>query len=195
MKSPPLVPDDIRTIREGLGLTQREAGELLGGGPKAFAKYEAGEMTPSTACNNLLRVLRANPSALNILRPERADHVPTALPLPFEVTSRHWAAITRQKFPEFIRLLLWAEASRYGVQNPDIHVADNTDAPDGGEDGHISWEEGPARTPFLPGRFCHFQLKTGPVGPAMAGKEVLKNNGEIKLRIRSALEREGTTSS
>ena len=72
MKHPPLAPDDIRTIREGLGLTQREAGELLGGGSKAFAKYEAGEMTPSTACNNLLRVLRANPSALNTLRPERA---------------------------------------------------------------------------------------------------------------------------
>ncbi len=191
MKSPPLVPDDIRTFRKGLGLTQREAGELLGGGPKAFAKYETGERTPSTACNNLLRVLRANPSALNTLRPERADHVPTALPLPFEVTSQHWAAITRQKFPEFIRSLLWTEASSYGVQNPDIHVADNIDAPDGGEDGRISWEEGPAQTPFLPGRFCQFQLKTGAFKPSDAGKEVLTTEGEIKPRIRSALENEG----
>ena len=35
-------PDEIRAIREGLGLTQVEAGELLGGGPRAFTKYEAG---------------------------------------------------------------------------------------------------------------------------------------------------------
>ena len=191
MKRPPLVPEDIRIIRERLGLTQREAGELLGGGPKAFAKYETGEMTPVTACTNLLRVLRANPSALNTLRSERVDHIPTALPLPFEVTSQHWAAITREKFPEFIRSLLRVEASSHGVPNPDIHVADNIDAPDGGEDGRISWEEGPAQTPFLPGRLCQFQLKTGELKPTEAGKEVLTTEGGIKPRIRSALESGG----
>ena len=42
-----LDPDQIRTIREGLGLSQREAGNLLGGGPNAFAKYESGTLAPS----------------------------------------------------------------------------------------------------------------------------------------------------
>ena len=35
-------PDEIRTIRERLGLSQTEAGELIGGGARAFTKYESG---------------------------------------------------------------------------------------------------------------------------------------------------------
>ena len=35
-----LLPSDkVRRIRKKLGLTQREAGELIGGGPNAFQKY------------------------------------------------------------------------------------------------------------------------------------------------------------
>ena len=41
-----LEPDEIRAIRERLGLSQVEAGELLGGGPRAFTKYEAGTIGP-----------------------------------------------------------------------------------------------------------------------------------------------------
>ena len=33
-------PQEIRRIREKIGLSQVEAGELLGGGPRAFTKYE-----------------------------------------------------------------------------------------------------------------------------------------------------------
>ena len=59
-----LAPDRIRIIRQGLGLTQREAGELLGGGPNAFAKYETGRVTPSTALANLLKVLEGPSGSL-----------------------------------------------------------------------------------------------------------------------------------
>jgi DNA-binding transcriptional regulator YiaG len=45
-KSPELSPADIRRIREKLGLSQAEAGELLGGGPRAFTKYENGTIKP-----------------------------------------------------------------------------------------------------------------------------------------------------
>jgi motility quorum-sensing regulator/GCU-specific mRNA interferase toxin len=33
-----LAPDEIRRIRKTLGLTQEQAGELIGGGPRAFQK-------------------------------------------------------------------------------------------------------------------------------------------------------------
>jgi len=42
-----LTPDDIRRIRETLGLSQAEAGEILGGGPRAFTKYENGTIKPA----------------------------------------------------------------------------------------------------------------------------------------------------
>lgn len=63
-----VLPQDVRRIRKKLGLNQQVAGQLLGGGPSAFNKYEKGEVLPSKAISNLLRVLEAVPSALNYLR-------------------------------------------------------------------------------------------------------------------------------
>ena len=184
---PTLSPNDIRTIREGLGLTQREAGVLLGGGPTAFAKYESGTARPSTAFANLLKLLKANPSTLNTLYPERAVPAPGAGLLPFEVAGRHVATLSQQVFPEFVRRLLTAEAWGRGVSLDGIHASDNTNAPDGGEDALIRWADGPTHTPFLPGRFCQFQLKTGKLAPAAAGKEVLTKDGTVKPMLRNGL--------
>ena len=136
-------------------------------------------------------LLKADPGALNTLHPERAIHTPAARPLPFEVTFHHVGVVSKQMFPEFIRLLLGAEASSHGVPADGIHIAVNVDAPDGGEDGHIHWDGGPERTPFLPCRLCQFQLKTGNIGPTAAGREVLTNAGEVKPMIRSVLESGG----
>ena len=63
-----VLPSDVRRIRKKLGLNQQVAGQLLGGGPSAFNKYEKGEILPSKAISNLLRVLEAVPNALNYLR-------------------------------------------------------------------------------------------------------------------------------
>ena len=180
-----LKPDQIRVIREGLGLSQREAGSILGGGPNAFAKYESGTLAPAAALANLLLVLRDNPAALSTLRPDHAP-VPVRQPLPFQVTSQHVGRVGKQMFPQFLRLLLQAEALSYGIPSHDIHVADNVDAPDGGEDGRIQWQGGPEQTRFLPSRFTQFQLKTGDISPKQAGEEVLTKAGEVKPMVRSA---------
>ena len=65
-----LAASEVRRVRKTLGLTQREAGLILGGGPNAFQKYEKAELVPSKAISNLLRVLEAHPSALEVLRRE-----------------------------------------------------------------------------------------------------------------------------
>lgn len=62
-----LLPSEIRLIRKRLNLTQVEAGNLLGGGKKAFQKYESGEILPSRAISNLLRVLSKEPALLQCL--------------------------------------------------------------------------------------------------------------------------------
>ena len=114
-----------------------------------------------------------------------------APPLPFEVTSRHLAAVSKQMFPALLRTLLRAEADSHGIPADGIHVSHNIDAPDGGEDGRIQWTGEPERTGFLPGRFCQFQLKTGKIGPSDAGNEVLTGEGKVKCMIRSVLEQGG----
>ena len=62
-----VLPNEVRRIRKKLGLNQQKAGTLLGGGPNAFHKYESGEVLPSKAISNLLRVLEAMPEGLKVL--------------------------------------------------------------------------------------------------------------------------------
>ena len=62
-----LLPAEIRSIRKRLKLTQVQAGNILGGGKRAFQKYESGDVLPSRAISNLLRLLSGNPSLLKTL--------------------------------------------------------------------------------------------------------------------------------
>jgi HTH-type transcriptional regulator / antitoxin MqsA len=69
-----LEPQEIRRIRKKLGLTQEQAGQLIGGGPRAFQKYETGDVLPSRAISSALVLLDHDPAALAVLkgRQERA---------------------------------------------------------------------------------------------------------------------------
>jgi HTH-type transcriptional regulator/antitoxin MqsA len=58
----------VRIMRVELGLSQREAGALIGGGTNAFQRYESGEQRPTTAMLNLLKLLVNDPSRLEELR-------------------------------------------------------------------------------------------------------------------------------
>ena len=169
---------------------RRKPGKLLGGGPSAYAKYEAGAVRPAAAAANLLRLLKARPEMLAALRGAEplAIAAGASAPSPFEVNSKDIESLPRKDLPALLRRLLTAEAEAHGLPADGIHVADNTDAPDGGEDGRITWESGPDRTSFLPSRRCQFQLKSGPVQPARAGREVLGRDGAVKDMVRKFLE-------
>jgi HTH-type transcriptional regulator / antitoxin MqsA len=59
-----LDPETIARIRTRLKLTQRRAGKLLGGGARAFQRYESGAVVVSQPMSNLLRLLDAQPALL-----------------------------------------------------------------------------------------------------------------------------------
>ena|SRR5690242_17773104 len=63
-----LRPQEVRRLREKFGLTQREAGQIIGGGPNAFQKYEQGTVTLSKGISNFLRVLDRHPEEIEELR-------------------------------------------------------------------------------------------------------------------------------
>ena len=76
-------PEEIKRIRKKLALTQEVAGELIGGGPRAFQKYETGDLLPSRAISSALVLLDHDPKALAVLKarqtatPRRVpDHAP-----------------------------------------------------------------------------------------------------------------------
>ena len=68
-----LEPAEIRRIRKKLQLTQEQAGLMIGGGPRAFQKYEAGDLLPSRAISSALVLLDHEPSSLKILRDRRVE--------------------------------------------------------------------------------------------------------------------------
>jgi HTH-type transcriptional regulator / antitoxin MqsA len=67
-----LEPDEIRRVRKKLGLTQQAAGDLIGGGPRAFQRYESGDLLPSRAISSALKLLDAHPKGLAVLTRRRA---------------------------------------------------------------------------------------------------------------------------
>lgn len=78
-----LEPEEIRRIRKRLGLTQEVAGELIGGGPRAFQKYETGDLLPSRAISSALRLLDHDPQALTVLRQSQPrPPAPAGQPMP-----------------------------------------------------------------------------------------------------------------
>ena len=66
-----LEPEEIRRIRKKLRLTQAAAGELIGGGPRAFQKYETGDLLPSRAISSALALLDHDPRSLTVLEARR----------------------------------------------------------------------------------------------------------------------------
>jgi len=67
-----LTPQEIRTIRTRLKLSQRKAGEILGGGPRSFQKYESGEVLVSKPMTQLLKLLERDPKRLKELTGSKA---------------------------------------------------------------------------------------------------------------------------
>ena len=67
-----LTSSEIKKIRKSFKLTQEEFGEILGGGKKAFARYENGTVTQSKPMDNLLRVLTAFPSAFEVIHSQKS---------------------------------------------------------------------------------------------------------------------------
>jgi len=58
----------VRSIRKRLKLTQEEAGRIIGGGRRAFQKYESGAMPPADAAIGLIEILDRHPEEVETLK-------------------------------------------------------------------------------------------------------------------------------
>jgi putative zinc finger/helix-turn-helix YgiT family protein len=75
-----LTPQEIRSIREGYGLSQRAMARLLGCGDVTIHRYESGALQDA-AHDRLLRLIR-EPANLQTLLEGAGDEVPSGLPVP-----------------------------------------------------------------------------------------------------------------
>lgn len=61
-------PAFVLSVRKKLGLDQREAGEIFGGGVNAFSRYENGKAQPHPSTVKLLKLLDLYPELLEKVR-------------------------------------------------------------------------------------------------------------------------------
>ncbi len=99
-----LAPKEVANVRKRLGLSRKEASDLLGEGPRAFAEYESGKIAVSIPLSNLLRLLDNDPRRLRELAgptlvkapglppPRRVVEVSRTAPLP--AISRGMTSVT-----------------------------------------------------------------------------------------------------
>lgn len=66
-----LEPGKIKSARKALGLNQKDAGELFGGGHNAFSRYERGEIAPPKALSLLLELLDKHKELRNEVVPNK----------------------------------------------------------------------------------------------------------------------------
>ena len=59
---------EVRRIRKKLGLSQKEAAIIFGGGPNAFSLYERGRIEPHTSTIKLLNLLDRHPGLVDEIR-------------------------------------------------------------------------------------------------------------------------------
>lgn len=75
--------NDIKLLRQGLHISHKVAGQLFGGGPVAFCKYENHDITPTDAMDNLLWVASKYPAIIKALAERHGvalPNVPSGVP-------------------------------------------------------------------------------------------------------------------
>jgi len=90
-----LTPDEIRTIRTSLGLSQAGFERLLGTGPKTVVRWEKGTVFQSATADGLMRLLAARPELAALLERDQAGE--TAASPDVHTTSSHPARPVRRR--------------------------------------------------------------------------------------------------
>ena len=88
-----LTGSQLKELRNTLGLTQAEAARIFGGGPVAFSKYEADDVTQSEAMDKLLRVAHDVPAAFEYLNHTHTYKEARIRPVPTHKWS--WTSFTQ----------------------------------------------------------------------------------------------------
>ena len=105
----------------------------------------------------------------------------------FEITEENITRLGAMELTRLLRRLLYLEAKSHGIPSTSVQVGLDINAPDGGEDGRISWTGDPERTDFLPSQFVQFQVKATDMEPQDCADEIVGSDGSLKPMIQEAL--------
>lgn len=137
-----LMPEEIKAIREGYGLTQTDFERLINAGPKTVTRWERGTVAQNGTADTLMRVLR--------------DHPDVAVSLAYE------KGVVLRMPDDFVRAhVVWDVASSrstaitHAVQRPPVRRAAEARQlyPYGGNLGEVIGDLQASPSPTSPPRF------------------------------------------
>lgn len=111
---------------------------------------------------------------------------------PFKIEASDINKLNQMQQTQLLKELLHAEAFRFGIEQRAVEVALNINVGDGGEDGRISWNNGPDSTDYIPNRLVLFQNKATDMGPTAYGNEILTEVGIVKPQVDEVLHKGGS---
>jgi hypothetical protein len=92
---------------------------------------------------------------------------------PFKIESANITLLSDIQLTQLLKELLHAEAYKFGLAQRSVEVALNIRVGDGGEDGRVSWDNGPDQTDFIPNRLTMFQNKATEMAAAGYANEIM----------------------
>jgi hypothetical protein len=110
----------------------------------------------------------------------------------YQVQAEDVAGLNQLQLTRLLKTLLILEARSAEISESAVDVGLKLEVPDGGEDGRISWTNGPDSTDFLPSNLVQFQAKAQDLGPKACADEIETTRGSIKPMIEDALSAGGS---
>ena len=105
----------------------------------------------------------------------------------FEIDTESIGLLNDIQLTRLLKRLLHLEAKSSGIAQRAVEVALNITVADGGEDGRVSWTDGPENTDYLPVRLVQFQVKATNHGPAACANELVDRHGKLKSMVDAVL--------
>lgn len=113
-----------------------------------------------------------------------------------EVTPDDIKKLGEKQLPDLLFRLLRMEAHKYGIPKSGISGSLNTKAPDGGEDAHIKWTDGPNKTEWVPNRYTSFQCKATEMSVSKCKDEIVFKDefkkDKLKPRVKDVFDNGGS---
>lgn len=110
----------------------------------------------------------------------------------FQVNSEDITRLNDFELTKLLSILLYNEANKFGLVKNSVSVALNITVADGGEDGHIRWNNNIEFTDWIPNRYTLFQVKATDMPPSACKQEVLGSNGLLKVRVKDVITAQGS---
>lgn len=110
----------------------------------------------------------------------------------FQVSSEDIKRLDDFELTKLLSILLYSEANKFGLVKNSVSVALNITVADGGEDGHIRWDNNIESTDWIPNRYTLFQVKATDMPPSTCKQEVLGSNGLLKPRVEDVITAQGS---